>query len=140
VGSAFPIFQVFYYRYRLIFLDLLTLIFLKEFLGVKPVIAVMINQILVIFYVFFMNKYWSFRKNDGSTQYQMMRFFIVVFYNYCFSILTMYVFGNRLSFDYRLIRTGSIIAAVSWNFFLYKYWVYAPETRAANIETNGKNL
>lgn len=113
-------------------IDMISLILLKEFLGIKPVAAVFINQILIIFYVFFLNKNWSF-KETGETRRQMIRFFAVVAYNYCFSVSAMYLFNHRLNFDYRLVRLGSIILAVSWNFFLYKYWVYAKRKELKNI-------
>jgi putative flippase GtrA len=107
-----------------VFLDMASLIVFKEYLGIAPVVAVIINQILLIFYVFFLNKHWSFQEK-GGTRGQMVRFFIIVGFNYCFSVSAMYIFNHLLNFDYRLVRLASIILAVSWNFFLYKYWVYA---------------
>jgi putative flippase GtrA len=116
-------------------IDMATLIFFKEYLGIKPVIAVIINQVLLVFYVFYMNKHLSF-KEKGETHRQMIRFFVVVTYNYFFSVTAMYIFNHRLNFDYRLVRLGSIILAVSWNFFLYKYWVYAAEKKILPVSEN----
>jgi putative flippase GtrA len=116
-------------------IDMISLIFLKEFLGIKPVIAVIINQVFIIFYVFLLNKHWSF-KEKGETHRQIIRFFVVVVYNYCFSVAAMYIFNHKLNFDYRLVRLGSIILAVSWNFFLYKYWVYAAEKKILPAQEN----
>jgi putative flippase GtrA len=107
-------------------IDMITLVIFKEYLGIKPVIAVIINQALLIFYVFYMNKHWSF-KEKGGTRRQMMRFSVVVAFNYCFSVAAMYAFNHKLNFDYRLVRLASIALAVCWNFFLYKYWVYASD-------------
>jgi putative flippase GtrA len=116
-----------------VLIDMATLIFLKEYLGIKPVIAVVVNQFLLIFYVFFLNKHWSF-KEKGATRRQMIRFFIVVGFNYCVSVSAMYIFNHQLNFDYRLVRLGTIIVAVSWNFFLYKYWVYVAEEKTASAD------
>jgi len=106
-----------------VILDMSTLLFFKEILKISPVIAVTANQILVLIFVFLLNKYWSFKENS-MTHRQLFRFGILVIYNYSFAVVAMYVFNNLLKFDYRLVRLGSIILAVSWNFFLYKYWVY----------------
>jgi len=116
-------------------LDMASLIFFKEYLGIKPMIAVIINQLFIIFYVFFLNKHWSF-KEKGETHRQIVRFFIIVGFNYCFSVTAMYILNHRLNFDYRLVRLGSIILAVSWNFFFYKYWVYVAPAETAAIINN----
>jgi putative flippase GtrA len=114
-------------------LDMSSLIFLKEFLRLAPFIAVIANQIFILAFVFLLNKYWSF-KERSLTNRQLFRFSLVVIYNYCFAVITMYFFNHRLNFDYRLVRLGSIILAVSWNFFLYKYFVYAAGAEPA-VET-----
>jgi putative flippase GtrA len=116
-------------------LDMSSLIFLKETLHLLPVIAVIANQAFILVFVFLMNKYWSF-KEHSMTHRQLFRFGIVVVFNYSFSVAAMYFFNHRLNYDYRLVRLASIILAVSWNFFLYKYFVYASaklEPRPAEI-------
>jgi putative flippase GtrA len=105
-------------------IDMGTLVFLKEFLGINPVPSVIANQIIVMSFVFTTNKYWSFRSLIYSHR-QVARYAIVASFDYFFAICAMYVFNGLLDFDYRLVRLASIAAAVSWNFFLYKYWVYA---------------
>ncbi|MFA5247671.1 MAG: GtrA family protein [Patescibacteria group bacterium] len=107
-----------------VILDMSSLIFLKEILHLLPFIAVIANQIFILTFVFLANKYWSF-KQHSLTHRQLLRFSIVMIFNYSFSVSVMYIFNNRLKFDYRLIRLASIILAVSWNFLLYKYFVYA---------------
>jgi putative flippase GtrA len=109
------------------FLDMGSLIFLKEVLHVAPFLAVIANQALCLVFVFLMNKYWSF-KEHSLTHRQVFRFGVIVVFNYCFAVAAMYIFNHRLGFDYRLVRVGSIILSVSWNFFLYKYWVYVGKT------------
>ncbi|HTX87023.1 MAG TPA: GtrA family protein [Candidatus Nanoarchaeia archaeon] len=111
-------------------LDMGSLIALKEYFKIAPVIAVFLNQILVWLFVFYLNKHWSF-KAMSRTKRQMFRFSIVVAFDYLFSVVTMYIFNEKLKLDYRLVRLASIALAVSWNFFLYKYWVYAGLSPAA---------
>lgn len=103
-----------------------------------PVVAVITNQIVVLIFVFLLNKYWSFRGTALSHR-QIIRFGIVVVFDYFFAVSAMYVFNHLLKFDYRLVRLASIAVAVSWNFFLYKYWVYVnigPISPAKNADNN----
>ena len=106
-----------------VILDMGSLVILKEVFGFEPITAVIINQIFLLIYVFLLNKYWSFR--DKSLPHkQIVRFLLLASFNYLFSVGVMYYFNNMLGFDYRLVRLGSIAMMVSWNFFLYKHWVY----------------
>jgi len=109
-----------------VFLDMATLIFFKEKLLLLPVIAVSINQFIVLVYNFILNKYWSF-KNTQIPHKQIVRFGILALWNYLFSIMTMYLFTIIFSYDYRFVRVVTIVVAVSWNFLLYKHWVYRKE-------------
>ncbi|MBT3539058.1 GtrA family protein [Candidatus Parcubacteria bacterium] len=106
-----------------VFLDMGTLILFKEKFGWTPVFAVVINQIFLLTYNFFLNKYWSFRNREMPHK-QLVRFLSLAGFNYVFSVIMMYIFSDHFNFDYRLVRIGTIIVMVSWNFFLYKYWVY----------------
>lgn len=106
-------------------LDMATLIMFKEWLHWSAVLAVVINQILLLSYNFLLNKYWSF-KNKEMPHRQIVRYLTLAAFNYGFSVIAMYVFHDRFfQFDYRLVRIITIACMVSWNFFLYKHWVYA---------------
>ncbi len=105
-------------------LDLLLLIFFKEILHWNPVLGVVIDQIFVMIYNFTMNKYWSFGSHDMPHR-QLMRYLIVAGANYIFGVVVMYIFSHIFGFDYRLVRIGTVALMMCWNFFLYKYWIYA---------------
>jgi len=107
-------------------LDVGSLYLLKQYLHLRPVVAVIINGIFLINYVFFLNKYWAF-KSTGVTHKQIVRFFILAGVNYVISITWMYIFNHKLGFNYLLVRVANIALSVAWNFLLYKYWVYKHE-------------
>lgn len=104
-------------------IDILLLVFLKEKANFGPTFAVAINQILVIAYNFFMNKYWSFKTKKQPLR-QFSRYIILVGLNYCSSILLMYIFHDLININYILVRLSSIVLLVTINFILYKHWVY----------------
>lgn len=117
-------------------LDMGTLILLKEYGHLHPVWAVALNQIFILNYVFFLNKYWSFQ-SQGQTHKQAARFLTLVFCNYFFSIAWLWVWTEvlRINFQpggilgerdigYLIGRLSNVLLAVSWNFLLYKNWVY----------------
>jgi len=106
-----------------VFLDIGSLIVLKERFGFSPTTAIVINQIFLLTYIFLLNKYWSF-KDKTLPHRQIVRFLILASGNYLFAVLLMYIFNHWIGFDYRLVRLGSIALMVTWNFFLYKFWVY----------------
>lgn len=109
-----------------VFLDVGTLYLLKEYLHFRPVVAVIINGILLINYVFFLNKYWAF-KSTGVTHKQIVRFFLLAGVNYVIAVGWMYIFNEKLGLNYLLVRVANIALSVTWNFLLYKYWVYKHE-------------
>lgn len=109
-----------------LFLDIGTLIIFREFFGWEATNAVIVNQFIVLGYNFSLNKYWSFSNMDMPHK-QVVRYLILAAFNYAISVAAMYVGNDRAGFDYRLVRIGTIAAMVSWNFFLYKYWVYKLE-------------
>ncbi len=107
-------------------LDMSLLIFFTESFGITPVLAVVTSQVLVFGYNFSLNKYWSFRSADHPRK-QLIRYVSLAAANYVFAVLSMYVFHQVLNIDYRIVRIASIALMVSWNFLLYKHWVYKDE-------------
>ncbi len=106
-------------------LDIGSLYIFKSLLGWRAVIAVMINQLLVIAYVFTLNKYWSFKANGGITHKQFIRFVLVMGMNYIIAVSWIWFWHELFGYNYLIARLVNIILAVSWNFLLYRYWVYA---------------
>lgn len=104
-------------------LDITLLFVFKEYFGLTPVLSVVFNQILVLAYVFFLNKYWAF-KSVGMTGQQMIRFFIVAGGNYLFAIFWMWLLNNRFAVNYLLARIINVALSVAWNFLLYRYFVF----------------
>lgn len=104
-------------------LDVGSLYALKQYLGLRPIAAVVINQAVLINYVFLLNKYWAF-KAKGVTHRQVMRFYALAGVNYLISIAWMWTFNEHFGVNYLLVRLANIALAVGWNFLLYKHWVY----------------
>ncbi len=123
LGIRFEFIKYFVIGVSAVILDMMSLVLFKEIFGLQPVMAVVINQFFLLVYVFCLNKYWTFRDKTMPKR-QVVRFLILVFFNYIIAVSVMYIFNQWLEFDYRLVRLGTIALAVSWNFLLYKYWVY----------------
>ncbi len=104
-------------------IDLGTLIFLKQIIGLPSVAAVAANQVMVLAYNFLLNKYWSFRNRELPGK-QIMRYITIAAINYAFAVCTMYVANGLLGIDYRLVRLATIALMVPFNFLAYKFWVY----------------
>lgn len=104
-------------------LDIGLLWVLKEKWHVRATTALVFSQIVVLSYNFTLNKYWAFG-SKGLSHRQLVRYLITVGGNYIFSIVCMWIFNERLGFNYVLVRLVSIASMVSWNFLLYRFWIF----------------
>ena len=116
-----------------VFLDITTLYLLKEHFGFRPVSAVILNQVLILNYVFFLNKSWSFG-SKGATRQQMAKFYILAGFNYIFSVIWMWILNEKFLVNYLLARVINIALAVSWNFLLYKFWVFKNNSTSKDLK------
>jgi putative flippase GtrA len=108
-------------------LDIGSLFFLKELFHISSILAVILNQLFVVNYVFLLNKNWSFQ-STGLAHRQILRFYAIAAMNYAISIAWMWVVNHRFGVYYVYSRVANIIVAVGWNFLLYKFWVYKETT------------
>ncbi len=77
-------------------------------------------------FAFISNKLWSFQ-SQGNTLRQSRRFLGLFIFNYVFQQWGFYV-AIRYLHAYDLLAKVLLIGLmVSWNFLIYKYWVYAVE-------------
>lgn len=126
-------FKYFAVGFSSFFLDIGTLILFVKFFNWSSVLSVVVNQVLLTAYGFILNKHWSF-KNKSMPHVQFIKYSVLTILNYFFAIFVMYIFNSLLGFDYILVRVCTIVLAVSWNFFLYKYWVYADEKTSGKVD------
>ena len=103
--------------------DIGSLYFLKEYVGLSAAMAIIIDQPIITYGVFILNKHWSFQA-VGITHRQMIRFYLLAAANYFISIGWIYLVHDRMGMQYLIARTMNIALSVAWNFLLYKYWVY----------------
>lgn len=109
-----------------VLLDIVTLYVFKEFMYLSPVSAVILNQLIIAGYIFTLNKYWSFRAT-GLSRKQLLRFLIILLFNYLVAIAWMWFWNHQFHFNYLLVRVANIALSVVWNFLLYKIWVFRPD-------------
>lgn len=107
-------------------LDVGLLYLASDVLLIRPLVALLVTQIIVIIYNYLLNKYWSF-ESRGAHARQLMRYSVVLVFNYFFGEAAMYAGNEVLGVNHLLIRVATVALAVSWNFLLYNYWVYKNE-------------
>jgi dolichol-phosphate mannosyltransferase len=110
-----------------VLLDLVTFTFFTEVVLFLPWIAVACNQLIVIGYNFSLNKYWSFR-NTALPHWQFFRYMTLAIINYLVGVGVMYLFNQLIGINPYIVRLSTIMLSVSWNFLLYKYWVFTHVT------------
>ena len=114
-------------------LDMLLLWLFKEQGKIRAVEAVSLTQIFTLSYNFSLNKYWAF-KNKGLNHKQMIRYLLTASGNYVFSVLFMWVFNEKLGFNYLIVRLASIAVMVIWNFLLYRFWIFRGQAEVVEIK------
>ncbi len=117
-------------------LDIFTLYLCKEWIDLTQTQAVLLNQPFIIAYVFALNRLWSFR-SSGVAHQQLARFFMVACGNYMFSAAWIWLISEKIGVQYLIARTLNVALAVSWNFLIYKHWVYKETSKTSQIPLSG---
>ncbi len=113
-------------------LDMGLLWLFKEKGKIRAVEAVALTQIFTLSYNFLLNKYWAF-KNKGLNHKQMIRYLLTAGANYVFAVVFMWVFNEKMGFNYLIVRLASIAIMVSWNFLLYRFWIFRGQTTVGAV-------
>lgn len=112
--------------------DFLFMIYLKEYLNFQASLATIVSQFVAVLFVFFANKFWSFGVIEKTKQ-QAARFLLILLVNYTYTVLTVYVFSDIAGFDYRLVRILAMVLMVSWNFVLYKEFIWSKVSKGEQV-------
>ena len=86
-------------------------------------IANSIAYVVVFWFNFLLNKFWSFnvRKNFGR---QLTLYFILFVFNFGFNWVMMYVLTEKLHCYYLVSKVFVVGMIIAWNFILYKKVIY----------------
>lgn len=76
---------------------------------------------------FLLNKLWSFEQRRETTQ-QARRFLILFAFNYFLYQLIFWIAVHYFGFYDFAVKLIIVAAQTSWNFLLYRYWVYGVES------------
>lgn len=87
-------------------------------------IANLVSTLCGATYVFLINKFWSFGERTNTVR-QSRRFAILFVWNYFFQQGALIVFVQHLHVHDLIAKFGIIAILTTWNFLLYRYWVYA---------------
>jgi putative flippase GtrA len=75
---------------------------------------------------FLANKFWSF-SNRENTARQTKRFAALFVFNYLFQQVGFYIAIHYIGLHDLLAKVILVGMMVSWNYLIYKYWIYAME-------------
>lgn len=105
------------------FADLFFLYILTSVFGVWYVASAAGSYGIGLCIVFLVNKYWSFQKYSFTAR-QLSKFLVLMFVNYLLVLLLIALFTDVFGYPYILSKIAIIVLQTTWNFFLYKYWVF----------------
>lgn len=77
-------------------------------------------------WAFFLNKFWSF-KAVGNTVRQSRRFLTLFIFNYVLQQGLFFLGVDVLRIHDGIVKVAIMAMVVAWNFFAYRFWVYAME-------------
>lgn len=104
--------------------DVLVLVLLKEFAHVDVYLAATISFGASLLVNFLLNKYWAFGVRSYTSQ-QIVMYGILVSINYAVG-LGLIGFAMNSGGSYVIGKISALVLTTLWNFFIYKYIIFAP--------------
>lgn len=99
-----------------------SLFILHSIINLSPINSVAISFWIGLAVAFALQKIITFKNYQKSIKIlskQLLLYFLLVAWNYFFSLLIVTLFAQRISVF--LVRTATIAIIICWNFVLYKY-------------------
>ncbi|MEK6939056.1 MAG: GtrA family protein [Nanoarchaeota archaeon] len=104
-------------------IDYAILFLLTEWFGLYYLYSVTVSYFCGFFANFFLNKYWTFQKKEGTSA-QMLKYALLAGTNYLLTLSIMYLLTSLFGVNYLISRGMVLVLVVCWNFLLYKKVVY----------------
>lgn len=98
-------------------------IILNSVFGIFYIGASAISQACAVIFNFITQKNWTFA-STGNTKQQLVRYILLLIWNYCFSLLALFILVDIFEIHVFLGKIIAVGIIVSWNFLAYKFIVY----------------
>jgi len=96
---------------------------LDRFSPIKSIAANIVSTLSSLFFNYYMSNSWTF--NAGSHNgTKLKRYTVLAIINYIFNNATFWIVSAHFGVNGLLTKVFITAAIVSWNFFLYKLWVF----------------
>lgn len=99
-------------------------VLLLQLFNMPYLLASVLVYVIVFWFVFFVNRTWSFQSNSNIKRQLILYIMLFTFNLFVANVVLMYMLTDILGLSAYLspfIKTGMV---VSWNFLAYKYIIY----------------
>lgn len=106
-----------------VIINLALLFIFTEFFGLWYMFSAVIAGTACTVFNFLMNRRWSFKSN-GTMHRQMVKYLLLLGFNYLYSLGALYLLVELLHINYLLAQIIVSMVMVSWNFAMFRYVIY----------------
>jgi putative flippase GtrA len=106
------------------FVDVGTLVFLKEVAGLNVYVANTISFTLAVLNNYTLNSHWTFGDQEKQHHRQLAQFFIVSIVGLALSSALLYFFHDVMHLHYLIAKCLGIVIVLFWNFFANRFWTF----------------
>jgi dolichyl-phosphate beta-glucosyltransferase len=106
------------------FIDLATLYFFVEYLGIAVIPASILSFTLAVINNFLLNKKWTFKNSSRNYRKLFLKFLTVSLVGLGLTILFMSLFVHLMKIWYMLAKALTSIIVLTWNFLGNKRWTF----------------
>lgn len=130
--NPFSVFKYSFFRYLLIgtstfIIDFGIFNFMSAKMDVKPIVANLTSTFLSLFFNFSMSNFWTFKLGNQQNLKKLGKYGSLAVFNYIFGNVAMYGFIEYTDLNHNLAKAILTVTVISWNFLLYKKWVFKEE-------------
>jgi len=97
---------------------------LTSVLDTKKIAANLSSVLISTVFNFILTNFWTFKSSNHIGATKLSKYALLALFNYLFNNTLFAIFTQTFNWNDLLSKTIIIIIIVSWNFLLYKFWVF----------------
>jgi len=108
-----------------IFIDFGFTYLLKQKLNVHKYVANSTGFVLATISNYYFNRIWTFKNTQTTALVQFEKFFIIALVGLIISNLLIYIFNDKLKYNFWICKLSTIVLVSFWNFFANYIYTFA---------------